>query len=510
MVSRLAVHRGSPHRMPPVGAAVRALGAARQQGPARLLEEQRAAWARRWADRDVEVVGDVDATRALRLAVFHLTQSVRRAGSAGVAARGLTGPAYAGHVFWDMEAFVLPFLAATDPGAAAAALAYRVDRLSAARARAAAEGRAGARFPWESGRDGTDVTPRTGVTLHGDLVAIRTGDLEEHVTADVAWGAWQVAAWRGDPTLLAGPAGALVVETARWWASRLWWDAEGRAHIDGVTGPDEYHEGVDDNAFTNLMVRWNLERAAELVDAHGTFGTSGTASTAEAEAWRRAACALVDGYDPVRRVHEQFAGYDALEPLVVSDLGRPPLAADLVLGAERTAASQIIKQADVLMAHLLIPDALPDGSLPADLERYLPRTAHGSSLSPAVHATLLARAGRPEEALALFRVACAVDVDDLTGTTAGGVHLATMGGLWQAAVTGFLGLRVCRPDDRVLVLEPRLPESWSALRVRLRWHGARLHLDAQGDRVHVGTDRPVTVSVHGTRSCVEPPGGWVG
>ena len=507
VVSRLAVHRGSAHRMPPVGSAVRALGAARDLGPARLLDEQRAAWARRWAERDVEVAGDIEATRALRLGIFHLTQAVRRAGAAGVPARGLTGPAYAGHVFWDMEVFVLPFLAAVDPAAAASALEYRRTRLGAARDRAAADGRSGARFPWESGRDGTDVTPRSGVTLHGDVVPIRTGDLEEHVTADVAWGAWQVAAWSGDWGLLDGPAGALVVETARYWASRVRWDARGRAHIDGVTGPDEYHEVVDDNAFTNLMARWNLERAAELVE-RAELPDPGR--VAEAEGWRRCAAALVDGYDPVRRVHEQFSGFDLLEPLVTAELGRPPLAADLVLGSERTAASQIIKQADVLMAHLLVPGSLPSGSLEADLDRYLPHTAHGSSLSPAVHATLMARVGRLDEALELFRVACAVDVDDLTGTTAGGVHLATMGGLWQAVVLGFLGVSISGPDDPALVLAPRLPEAWTSVRVRLRWHGARLRLEAQGERVHVLTDRAVTVSVHGSTRTVEPPGGWVG
>ncbi len=174
----------------------------------------------------------------------------------------------------------------------------------------------------------------------------------------------------------------LLVETARYWASRVRRDSDGRAHIDGVIGPDEYHELVDDNAFTNVMARWNLRRA------------SAVANVAEVEraAWLAVADALVDGYEPTTRVYEQFRGFADLEPILISEVApRRPIAADLLLGAERTAQAQVIKQPDVLMLHHLVPDEVAPDSLSANLDFYEPRTAHGSSLSPAVHAALLAR-----------------------------------------------------------------------------------------------------------------------
>ena len=505
-VERIVAHVGSPARLPARKRAERLLAEASEVGTAGLLAEQRDAWRRRWEEADIEVIGDAESTVAARFAVFHLLSSVRRRGETALGARGLTGPAYAGHVFWDTEAFVLPVLAAVDRRAARTVLEYRIRRRGAARGRALRQGREGARFPWESAHSGVDVTPRSGIDQHGDTVSIRTGELEEHVTADVAWAAWRHAAWGGSWSFLAGPGRLLVVDTARYWASRARWDGRGRAHIDSVTGPDEYHPEVDDNAFTNLMARWNLRRAAELVDRTGAVDDEGE----EAERWRHTADALVDNLDPATGRYEQFAGYDLLEPLRVADLGTPPLAADLVLGPERTARSQVIKQADVLMAHLMIPDGVAPGSLAANLDHYLPRTAHGSSLSPAVHAALLARAGRPSEALELLRVAWSIDLDDLTETTGGGLHLANLGGIWQAMVHGFAGLSVAGPDDPVLSLAPVLPESWGELRVRFRWHGRRVRLACRASGVYVGTDRPLVATVHGTRARIEPPGGWVG
>ncbi len=339
---------------------------------------------------DVEIVGDPEATLSVRFALYHLLSSTRRQGESAVGARGLTGTAYAGHVFWDTEAFVLPVLAAVDGRAARSLLEYRIRRLEPARKRAEASGRLGARFPWESAGSGRDVTPHTGIDQHGEQVQIDTGELEEHVTADIAWAAWRLSSWEGDWSFLMGRGRSLVVETARYWASRIRRDGRGRGHIDAVTGPDEYHENVDDNAFTNLMARWNLEKAAELADR---FPEDDVAPE-ESAAWREAATSLVDNYDPVSGLYEQFAGYDRLDDLMALEVGTPPFAADLALGADRLTHTQIIKQADVLMAHHLIPDGVARGSLVPNLDHYLPRTSHGSSLSPTVHATLLARAGR--------------------------------------------------------------------------------------------------------------------
>ena len=443
-----------------------------------LLDEHRSAWADRWADADIEIEGDPASQLAVRFALFHLLSCAATTGEAAVGARGLTGLAYAGHVFWDTDVFVLPALAATLPAAARAVLEYRIRRLPAARRIAEHAGLPGARFPWESALEGTDVTPTSARDIDGRTIPIRTGQHEEHITSDVAWALLRYVDWTGDTTVLDGPGRGLVTETAAYWAERVRVDGAGRGHLYGVIGPDEYHEVVDDNAYTNVLVRWHLRRAALLADEDGDSET--------ADRWRAVADTLVDGFDPVTGRYEQFAGFDELEPLLVEDVAEPPVAADVLLGRERVMQTQLIKQPDVLMLHHLVPDECPVGSLDTDLDYYLPRTSHGSSLSPAICAGLLARAGRPDDAMALFDLAARLDLDDLTGMTAGGLHVATMGGLWQAVVTGFAGIR---PGPDGLTVDPHLPSRWTALTVRLRFRGARTTVRIEGKDVTVETDR---------------------
>jgi trehalose/maltose hydrolase-like predicted phosphorylase len=452
--------------------ATQLLAAAERDGFERLLADHRARWAARWDEADIVVEGDSPLQSAIRLALYHLMGSVRDTGEAAVGARGLTGPGYRGHVFWDSDVFVLPFLAATHPAAARTMLEYRVRRLPQARQAAARLGRAGARFPWEGAADGFDVTPSHAHLPTGEITRIRTGESEEHIVADVAWAAACYLDWTGDEAFAAGPARELFTETARYWASRIRLDGAGKAHILGVIGPDEYHEPVDDNAFTNVMARWNLRRGAEA-----------STDAEERDEWLRLADALVDGYEPMSGIYEQFAGFSRLEPIIIADVApHRPIAADLLLGPERTAAAQVVKQADVLMLHHLVPDEVEPNSLLPNLDFYEPRTAHGSSLSPAIHAALHARAGRFRDALAALHVAARIDLDDLTGTTASGVHLATMGGLWQALVFGFGGIR---PRGDALSVEPHLPREWSALEVRLRFRGSPLRLRIARDGVEL-------------------------
>ncbi len=464
-----------------------------------LLAEQRVAWARRWDDALVCIDGDPELELAVRFGLFHLMASVPTSGEAAVGPRGLSGPSYRGHVFWDADVFMLPFLAATCPPAARAMLEYRIRRLDPARRSAAHGGHSGARFPWESARTGVDVTPTVDRPQGGSDIPILTGEHEEHIVADVAWAALQYADWTGDDTLLTGSGRPLVLDTARYWASRVRTDDSG-GHIDDVIGPDEYHERVDDNVFTNVMARWNLRRAAELAEAGGDV------SADEIAQWRRIADRLVDNYDPHTGLYEQFDGYYALEPLMISDVAQTPVAADLLFGRPRISGSQVIKQPDVLMLHHLVPEETEPGSLRPNLEFYEPRCAHGSSLSPAIHAALLARDGRPDEALRLFRMACRLDLDNLTGTTAWGLHLATFGGVWQALIFGFAGIRSQRSG---LVIDPHIPDRWDQLRIRLQHHGRRLEVCASPTTLLVTSDAAVDVTVPGAGTDeVTPAGMW--
>jgi trehalose/maltose hydrolase-like predicted phosphorylase len=482
-VQRVAAYAASQRHRPDPRVAADALAAAGRLGFDRLLADHRAAWARRWDAVDVQVRGDPPAQLALRFALFQLWCAIKARGELAVGARGLSGTGYSGHVFWDADVFTLPAVAAMDPAAAAAMIRYRLRRLDAARARARAAGRRGARFPWESAASGDDVTPAS-ARIGGRKMPILTGPLEEHITADVAWAAAHYASWTGLGTPAVAP---LLAETARYWASRCRLDAAGSAHIDGVIGPDEYHERVDDNAFTNVMARWNLRAGADAADRAGT-------APAETARWRELAGRLVDGYDPASGRYEQFAGYFALEPLLIADVAAPPVAADLLLGRDRVAQSQLIKQPDVLMAHHLVPDQVEPGSLEPNLDYYDPRTAHGSSLSPAVTASLLARAGRPDEALEMLRMALALDLDDLTGMTSAGLHMANLGAAWQAVTAGLAGVRI---QAGVLTVDPRLPAAWDGLHLRFRCLGRKVRLDITHDRISVRADAPLMVALPG-------------
>jgi trehalose/maltose hydrolase-like predicted phosphorylase len=481
--------------------AARRLRLAQSAGSERLLIEHRCAWAQRWARADVRIEGDPALQKAVRLALYHLMSSTADRGEAAVGARGLSGDSYRGHVFWDSDVFVLPFLAATHPASARAILEYRVRRLPAAQDAARARGLGGARFAWESAGTGEDVTPRQARDRAGREVAIYTGQREEHIVADVAWAAACYSDWTGDERFRTGPGRRLLVETARYWASRIERQGDGSAHIGGVIGPDEYHEEVDDNAYTNVMARWNLRRAFRDT-------TRSEIDEAERASWLELAEELVDGYCADTRVYEQFAGFFDLEPAVIADLApRRPIAADLLLGRERVHRAQVVKQADVLMLHHLVPQEVVPGSLDANLDFYEPRTAHASSLSPGVHAGLFARAGRFGEALRALSLATRIDLDDISASTAAGVHIAAMGSVWQALAYGFLG---ARPHGETLELDPRLPAEWEALGLRLRFRETQLSVRVTAGQIELSSDRPARVSVSGARPVIVDANGYVG
>jgi trehalose/maltose hydrolase-like predicted phosphorylase len=472
-----SVARGSADE----GVALDHLRSAQQLGFDGLLAEHRRAWAARWEDADIIIEGDAELQLAARFAIFHLLASAHDDGEAAVGARGLTGSSYRGHVFWDTDVYVLPVLAATHPRAARAMVEYRVRRLPEALRAAKRDRRDGARYPWESARSGEDVTPEHGRGRNGELVPILTGHLEEHIVADVAWAAACYIDWSADHAFADGAGRELIVQTARYWASRIERDTDGRAHIRGVIGPDEYHEQIDDNAYTNVMARWNLTRAAraggDAVDEH------------ERRHWLELAEALVDGYDPATGIYEQFAGFGALEPLLIAELApRLPVAADMLLGHERTQSAQVVKQADVLMLHYLVPDEVVNGSLEPNLDFYGPRTAQGSTLSPGVHATLLARAGRFPEALEMLRLSARIDLDDVGQMAAGGLHLAAMGSVWRTLAFGFAGLR---PVGDALAIDPVLTPEWDRLEVRVRFHNSRVRVRVEPDAVTVSADPPI-------------------
>ncbi len=250
--------------MPSPDVARRALARAETLGFDELLARHSAAWRERWRDADLVVEGDDEAQRALRFSIFHLVSTGHPTNErVSIGARGLGGMSYFLHVFWDTEIFVLPFFIYSHPQTARTLLAYRYRNLDGARAKARLMGHRGALYPWESADKGVETTPPYGFGPDGDMIPILSGLMEHHISADVAWAVWEY--WKGtaDDEFMATMGVEIMLETARFWVSRTSRDADGRRHIRVVVGPDEYHEGVDDNAYTNVLARWNMRRAAE-------------------------------------------------------------------------------------------------------------------------------------------------------------------------------------------------------------------------------------------------------
>ena len=287
---------------------------ARTLGVGALHRRHRESWARRWGDAHIDIGGDDELLRNVRYSLFQLMGAVGTEGEAALGARGLSGDGYRGHVFWDSDVFVLPFLAATCAPAARAMLEYRIRRVDPAMQQARELGLQGAKFPWESASSGDEITPATVMGPRGEIVPVRNAEMENHIVADVAWAACRYDDWVADDAFRRGPLPHLLVATARYWASRVECDADGSAHIRHVIGPDEYHDDVDDNAFTNVMARWNLRAAAARA--------GGECEEREVRQWQVLADAIEDGLDPESRIYEQFSGFSSLAPFPLRETVR--------------------------------------------------------------------------------------------------------------------------------------------------------------------------------------------
>ncbi len=470
----------------PLETAQRLREQAATEPPSARIARHEAAWAERWRRTDVCVEGAPSLERALRFGLYHLIAAANpHDPRCSVGARSLSGEAYRGHVFWDTEIFMLPFYAHAYPEAARALLGYRHHTLDGARRKANAHGYRGALYAWESADTGDETTPAAVLSPFGEILRVLSGEQEHHIAADVAYGVCSYARVTGDHAFLAGPGCEILVETARFWASRVDLGPDGLQHVRRVIGPDEYHESVDDNAFTNWMARFNLARAADAVDA-APEATAGLGATrAEAETWRRIAADMYLGQDPRTSVIEQFAGFFGLDAVDLGALSTRHLPADVVLGKERTQRSQVIKQADVVMLLALLWDEIAPAVRRASFLYYEPRTAHGSSLSPGVHALVAARLGLLDLAARYLDQTASIDLGNTMGNAAGGVHAAALGSLWQAVVLGAGGVRPAPDDEETLLIEPRIFPGWQALAFPLVWRGRQVEVIIERDALEI-------------------------
>jgi trehalose/maltose hydrolase-like predicted phosphorylase len=484
----VAVARADTPEDDPAPHAVAALARSRALGWRAVLAEHEAAWNARWAASDIVIDGDDIMQRAMRFAVYHLTSTANPEDDrVSIGARALTGDAYIGHVFWDTEIYLLPFYTAVWPEAARALLMYRFHTLHGARAKAAHFGFRGALYAWESADTGEETTPERVVGSDGKPVEILTGQMEHHISADVAYAVWQYWRFTADDDFFLRAGAEIVLDTARFWASRAVAEADGKRHIRHVIGPDEYHEDVDDNAFTNVMARWNIARGLETIDVlrehspnHATVLREKLALGDEELAdWRDAIARIVSGLDPTTGIYEEFAGFQALQPLELAAYADRKVPIDVVIGRELTQRSQVVKQADVVALIALLPEEFPGTMAEKNFRYYEPRCAHGSSLSTGMHALVAARLGDAAMALRYLRATAAADLDP-DPNIAGGVHIAGLGALWQAVMLGFAGLDL---KGDTLGIDPRLPPQWHSLSFRVCWRGRSVAIRIAGRTV---------------------------
>jgi trehalose/maltose hydrolase-like predicted phosphorylase len=513
----VAFERGEP-RSDPGEAARRALSHARGIGWPGVVARHAEAWALRWETADIAIEGDDEAQRALRFAIYHLISAANPDDDrVSIGPRGLTGDAYLGHVFWDTEIFLLPFYSLTWPEAARALLMYRYHTLPAARAKAAQLGYRGALYAWESADTGEETTPTHVIGFDGLVVPILCGTQEQHISADVAYAVWHYWEATHDSAFLLNAGAEIILETARFWASRARLEQDGWFHIREVIGPDEYHESVDDNAFTNHLAAWNLERGIQVVEllrerwpgSWKDLAAHLELTEAEIEGWQSTASAMYASLDSSTGVFEQFAGYFNLEPIDLSAYEGRKVPMDVVLGPERTRGSQVVKQADVVMLLALLSERFDRSTCEANFNYYEPRCGHGSSLSRGMHAVVAARLGHMTLAERYFLDTAAIDLEDTTGTGAGGVHMAALGGLWQAAVFGFAGLSF-REDG--LALDPHIPDSWHVMSFRVQWRDRQvyLRLERASRLITARLERgePLSLHVGGDEQMLQPWESW--
>ncbi len=468
-----------------------ALTGARFSGWDDLLRSQRDYLDEFWDAADVEVEGDPDVQQAVRFGLFHVLQSGARAEQRAIGAKGLTGPGYDGHAFWDTEGFVLPALIATVPEAAADALRWRHSTLDMARERAGTLGLSGATFPWRTirGQECSAYWP--------------AGTAAFHVNADIAMAVERYRIVTGDDSLERDCGLELLVETARLWVSLGHHDAAGAWHIDGVTGPDEYTAIVDDNVFTNLMAADNLRTAAAACSRHPQLAYDFGVTTEEAARWRDAAHSVHIPYDEALGVHPQsqsFTRYGEWD----FELSRDDYPLLLHEPYVRLYRKQVLKQPDLVLAMHWCGESFTPEQKARNVDYYERRTVRDSSLSACTQAVMCAEVGHLELAHDYVHESALIDLRDLHHNSSNGLHMASLAGTWSALVDGFGGLRV---RGERLTLDPQLPAGLTRLTFRMRWHGMRLQVQITGSEVRLslrdGTEGTLSLLLVGEEVEVE-------
>jgi len=443
-----------------------ALAAARHTGWDGLLAEQRAFLNDFWDRADVEVEGDAEIQQAVRFGLFHLLQAGARAEARAIPSKGLTGPGYDGHAFWDTEEFVLPVLTYTAPEAAAAVLRWRHSTLHYAFERAQQLGLKGAAFPWRTidGQECSGYWP--------------AGTAAFHIGADIADAVTRYVHITGDREFERSIGLDLLAATARLWRSLGHHDAAGRFRIDGVTGPDEYSALADNNVYTNLMAAKNLRAAADAAVRYPEHARELGIDDEEMAYWRDAAEAMFVPYDEALGVHPQADGFTRHEMWDFASTRPEQYPLMLHFPYFDLYRKQVVKQSDLVLAMLASPASFTDEQRERNFAYYERLTVRDSSLSAATQAAVAAQVGHLRLAYDYLAEAALMDLEDRQQNTRNGLHMASLAGGWIALVTGFGGMR---RNESTVGFAPRLPEGISRLAFAVTVRDRRLRVTVTGN-----------------------------
>lgn len=451
-----------------------------------LLKIHEQSWNQIWHKSDIAIEGDTKAQLAIRYNLFQLLISApQHDDRVSIPAKTLSGFGYRGHIFWDTEIFILPFFTFTQPALAHNLLTYRYRTLNGARNKAAHYGYKGAMYAWESAGTGDEVTPRWALPNqpYGEEVRIWCRDREVHISSDIVYAIWYYWQATENDEWMRDCGAEIILDTAIFWMSRVEWNTkQERYEIREVIGADEYHEQVNNNAFTNRIVQWHLEKAIFIYDwLSNNFPDQATKLkqqlhlTGERRSrWQDIVANLWIPYNPSTGLIEEFEGFFNLEDINLDDYEPRTRSMQAILGIEIGNQRQVLKQPDVLMLLYLLRQSrdfpYSQEVVQKNWDYYAPRTdiTYGSSLGPAIHAILAADLGKSAQAYKHFMQAALVDLEDVRGNTNDGIHGASAGGVWQAVILGFGGIQLA---DNQPVANPHLPPGWTRLQFKLHWRG---------------------------------------
>lgn len=468
------------------GAALRdraeaAMAAGAELGWVGLAAEQEARLAEFWSFADVRIDGAPRLQQAARFALFQVLQSAARLEGRSIPGKGLTGPGYQGHTFWDADSFVVPVLSHIAPGAAREALRWRHATLDHARARAQHLHLGGAAFAWRTidGGEASGYWPASTAAFH--------------VSADVAAALVAHVRVTGDTDLEREIGVELLVDTARLWMALGRWDAHGGFHIDGVTGPDEYTAIVDDNAFTNLMAQQNLRSAADAASRHPDLAQAFGVDEAEIERWRRTADAMTIPYDGRLGVHQQSAGFTDHARWDFEGTGAEQYPLQANFPYFDLYRKQVVKQADLVLALQFAHECFTPEEIARAFAYYEELTVRDSSLSASAQAVIAAWVGHLDLAMDYLTEAATIDLDDLRDDIDDGLHIAALGGVWTALVRGFGGMR---EDADGLWFAPRLTAPMTGLAFGIRVDGDTLRVEVSANETLYSLEGDVPLTIH--------------